>query len=292
MSGLYDHPGYLGFGSVKGILIHADWPVYAVEDGYQYALWTLGQFLRGTVFHKIDDIDKCFLFLVGKDPTCVDDVYDESELHAAVWYDDILDLADRGYVTGVRRVTEREWVAQGWQDTLDACGGHPGYTASDGTFYLVPAPDLDKYDDELDLYPVLDSGRVSLTAPAFVELREMMAEDRDRIHADVRRQVDDLIALGKYDTAVRDACVLLETRLKEVTGTTLYGQRLVERFYSDLAAQDCYIASRLKTLRTELRTVFMFVRNEYAHNLKQITEEQCLAIVLRISLVYADLEEL
>ena len=120
---------------------------------------------------------------------------------------------------------------------------------------------------------------------------EMMAEQRERIHADIQQRVDDLVALGRYDTAVRDACVLLETRLKEITGTTLFGQQLVEKLYADLAASERYVSSHLKTLRAELRTVFKFVRNEYAHNLKQITEEQCYAILLRISLSYEALQQ-
>jgi hypothetical protein len=51
-----------------------------------------------------------------------------------------------------------------------------------------------------------------------------------------------------------------------------------------------YIDARLKILRIDLRTAFKFVRNEYAHNLKQISYEQCCSILDRISRILRVLE--
>src|ERR1700730_2941949 len=63
------HPGYLGLTSDGAVLIHADWPTYAVTHGWELALIAFGRFPPNTVFVAldagVDDIDQCFLFFVG-----------------------------------------------------------------------------------------------------------------------------------------------------------------------------------------------------------------------------------
>jgi hypothetical protein len=104
-----EHPGYLGWASRGVILIHADWPAYAVEHGWKYSLISLGQFPRRTQFKLLDDIDQCFLFLVG-DNVGGSDKFDERHFHVALWHEDVLELLDLAYISGVSRTTYREWA--------------------------------------------------------------------------------------------------------------------------------------------------------------------------------------
>jgi hypothetical protein len=43
------------------------------------------------------------------------------------------------------------------------------------------------------------------------------------------------------------------------------------------------ISAQLKVLRIELRATFRYIRNEYMHNLQELTRTQCLARLGRIS---------
>ena len=64
MSGLTDHPGFLGLTSRGVIEIHhGDWPVYPEEHGSDLALLWLTAFPEGTAFKRVDDIDRSILFL-------------------------------------------------------------------------------------------------------------------------------------------------------------------------------------------------------------------------------------
>jgi hypothetical protein len=101
----------------------------------------------------------------------------------------------------------------------------------------------------------------------------------------VAERAQKVVDLGLYATAVRDACLVLETRLRELSGSNLYVEKLVEHFISKLLESGRYIAAQLKILRGELRTIFKFVRDDYAHNLKSITADQCYAILGRISII-------
>src|ERR1700730_9980044 len=107
MSELSKHPGFLGFTSQGVILIHADWPMYPEEHGSDLALLWLTAFPRGTSFPRIDDIDRCHIFLA--DVKCSDrkDLLDERNFHVALWHSDLLDLRKKGLVSGVSTASER-----------------------------------------------------------------------------------------------------------------------------------------------------------------------------------------
>jgi hypothetical protein len=53
-----------------------------------------------------------------------------------------------------------------------------------------------------------------------------------------------------------------------------------------------YVAAYLKVFRMELRSACKFVRNEYAHNLVDMSREECLAILGRYSGILTTLDEL
>jgi hypothetical protein len=63
----------------------------------------------------------------------------------------------------------------------------------------------------------------------------------------------------------RDAGAILETALKEAAGSSKYGLRLVDIFVEKLENDQRYTNTSVKRFRTDLRTVFKFIRNEFAH---------------------------
>ena len=109
MSDLDKHPGYLGLTSRGVILLHADWPIYPEEHGPDLALIWLTAFPPKTIFKRIDDIDRCNLFLACIKNTNDSKPFDSKNFHVAIWHNDLLDLQSKGFIDGVSAITERKW---------------------------------------------------------------------------------------------------------------------------------------------------------------------------------------
>ena len=106
---LREHPGFFGITSQGVIAIHADWPIYPEEHGWELALLWLTAFPQGTSFKRIDDIDRCNLFMARLKGSNLADPFDERNLHVAIWHEDLLALRERGFIEGVSPVSERRW---------------------------------------------------------------------------------------------------------------------------------------------------------------------------------------
>jgi hypothetical protein len=105
--GLEEHPGYFGMTSRGVMAIHADWPAYPLEHGWETAVVTLGSFPRRTSFEVVDDIDQCVLLLAPQFGR-YDDPYDERSYHCAAWHKDLIEAHERGLVDGVQPLTRRQ----------------------------------------------------------------------------------------------------------------------------------------------------------------------------------------
>jgi hypothetical protein len=83
-------------------------------------LW-LTAFPQETAFKRVDDIDRCILLLA--DVKCANrkDPIDERNFHVSIWHEDLLELREKGFVTGVAAVTERRWEELRRADIQDAC---------------------------------------------------------------------------------------------------------------------------------------------------------------------------
>jgi hypothetical protein len=97
--------------------------------------------------------------------------------------------------------------------------------------------------------------------------------------------------MGYYDSAVRESAILLEASLCARTGTKLFGQNLVNRYVEQVANKAGIMGAFQRHLRSELRTFFMFVRNEFAHNIISLDPGRCYALLRRASAIYEMLDE-
>src|SRR5262245_25697711 len=100
-----DYPGYLGFTSSGVIAIHADWPAYPREHGWMQALITFGNFPIGTEFRCDDNIDRCSLFEVSQFPDGTE-VSKAAKFYVAVWQQDLIDLDDMNFLSGIEYYTD------------------------------------------------------------------------------------------------------------------------------------------------------------------------------------------
>jgi hypothetical protein len=56
-----------------------------------------------------------------------------------------------------------------------------------------------------------------------------------------------------------------------------------DAFVRRLEKTECFIPAYVNVAAIELRTAFKFVRNEYMHNVQELTSAQCYALLARIS---------
>jgi hypothetical protein len=310
--GIEEQPGYLGFTSRGVIAIHADWPAYPIEHGWHMALVMLGSFPQGMKFKLIDDIDRCALFLVLGFRE-YEDPFDERAYHVAIWHEDLLEANRLGLVGGVEPLTERKYEERRRDEmradflstlTQERITPPTGdilstlYFEHDGQRIPFRLPSLDSYEDEDEdgeydgrrLLGITQEGTVSVTPLGWSRLEEVWADSLE-LPAQLASRLNLLIDNGLYDTAVRDLGVAVESRMREMSGSTTYGQRLVNDFIGSLLSLNIFMPTFLKTLRTEVRTAMAFVRNEYAHNLVDLPRPRAMALIGRLCHLLHDFDD-
>jgi hypothetical protein len=293
------------------MLLHADWPNYPAGEGSGFALTALGRFPDGTNFRLVDDIDACAL-LVAEQYGSYDDPYDRRAFHVAIWHEDLLELADSGFITGVRRLTEREYEEQKrdrmradlrkknhFPEEVDPLE-HLYWTDGGGTLRQAEFPSLDEYDrdDEEIGYEAYrrwlgmrPDDRIQVTRAGAEKLEELWSTDL-QIPQSVEGRIRYLLEGGLYDSALRDLGAVIESRMKDITGFSAYGWHLVEQFTEHLLASNRYISAEINVLRSELRVSFKFYRNEFAHNLVDLPKGRAYALVSQMCDIIDKLENL
>lgn len=132
--------------------------------------------------------------------------------------------------------------------------------------------ELEYHEDHISL---IDKG---VKATLFYEL----AYD---IHPEIVALVEEFILMGRYDTAIREADLLLEMRLREATGTKDFGQKLVDKCFGEdglLLPASLPNSSRLE-MRAIFRRFFNYVRNDFAHNFSSISLVTTVRLLRRCS---------
>lgn len=105
---------------------------------------------------------------------------------------------------------------------------------------------------------------LTATGRSWAVILELTAD----VHRDLLDRAMNHLRNRHYDTAIRDASVLLEGALKNALGTGKFGQQLVDEYCSAhgaLMSLKMTNAQRL-AVRAAFRRFFKYVRNEFAHN--------------------------
>jgi hypothetical protein len=197
---------------------------------------------------------------------------------------DILELFSEGWVTGIDSITPRQWARRRCEDIRGVA-----LRWADGRTESVPLPNPEDYEDTEATIALVSSAGMVLTNSGEQTLHDLMIARRSDLAPPIAARVEPLLMIGALDTAVREACVVLEVYLKKSTGTSFYGVKLLERYITDLQKNNKLIGAHLKWLRTELRSCFSFVRNDFMHNVRVLTEPQCVALLCRVSDLYSHL---
>jgi hypothetical protein len=247
---------------------------------------------------------------VGQPPHA--NVWSENAFHIAAWHSDLIELANDRLLNGIATATEIEWrkaerdehrahlrrllEAQGAViegDPLDLAFvqvGDDQYPVSDYYNQIERDELLEELDDSPSRdYVIFAPGNpVEVTAKGWAELGRLL---QDEPVLSRFGRLERLAEMGMYDTAVRDAGVLLETALRDATGSSQYGIRLVDIFTKKLEADRRWPNSAVKRFRTDLRTAFKFVRNEFAHQTIEVPRDRAVALLVRFASLIESVKE-
>ncbi len=302
-------PGLLNYGNI--IAIHADWPAYPNGIGWELALLSLGNYAPKSCFYEISEIDRCTLFL-SQNPSQLSNPYDSKYLHVAVWHCDLKELSVKGLVEGVaivnkydyeyfkftviRRKMMSDWPKE-YKDQFPEDGQGNILTkvniGDELIEYKITKPRPEQYnEDELEYRDfIIVSEKFTISEAGWRMIKEL--SQHVNLHPDIGQLVDSFVAINRFDTAVREASLLIETSIKLFHKVDFFGAKLIEHHINELIIHnDNFESAALKCYRNELRTLFKYIRNDFAHNFHVLSEEQCRIILFRISKVYEEFMEI
>ena len=145
---LLDYPGNLG--SVRGSILtvhHCDWPTYPEGEDFRETLFHLSAFPRGVEFVEVDNCDRSILFVADISSGALSKPY-QSYLHVCSWHEDLIDMHNRGFITGVELVTQNAYECGRWNKVLDEHNTDKLYTKIDGELREIPCPAREPDDDD------------------------------------------------------------------------------------------------------------------------------------------------
>ena len=273
--------------------LHANWPYYPAPPGELNALLDLCQYPRGTVFLVVDDIDRVLLLLAERYRVREDDYHDDN-FYAAAWHQDLQQLQDEDLAEGLEWGMEAQWRYARWSRVTSGLPSAEVFTAlPDGTYIAIPPPPLPQPDEDDDYgflndntWPLLRAGadHVTVSAAGWAKVQDHL-RDALTLHPDLER-VSTLLKLGLTDTAVREAAVTLESMLRRRLHTSKFGMKLAALVTARMQQTGLDEAHQL-IVSTRLRTIFKFVRNEFAHNVhRELSVIEANALCWRIATLY------
>ena len=302
--------------------------MYPWEHGWLMALINLCCFPAGTTFTEIDDIDRILLLNAEElaPGDAGDDLFSPKRFHAAIWHVDLIELTRLGYVTGVEAITDNVHELNRHLDVLRSAERQKGehgdesivptpytkwpadglaelpkiYTKRpDGTLIEIapPAKDEDDEEDELGYSNpadcvLLPDKTLTVTSAGARACDQALAEHLE-IPETLRTRLQPILDAGLYETAIRETSVQLEIAMRRGIGVRRKsGQELIERYCKHIECSAGALSSEIKSLRGDLRLMFRFVRNAYAHENPDPTRVRALALLSRLCSLYSEVTEI
>ncbi len=283
MTDFIRHPGLMVYSesNMPFEIIHADWPVYPIGHGWNFALETIACFPIGQRFYSIDDIDQVLLCLIANPKDIKGDVFDSKHMHAAFWHEDLKVLFNKGFIGPIHTMSESEWKFKRYKQIFDDQENIPDFIElkTDTGIVRVDKPIIDT-DDDCRTFVSLNGGYFELTTLGNDYLIDSHKEYNFESILD--NKVVSLFKHGFYDSAVREASIFLESDIRHFEVSKLFGRQLIDLHYNNLIKRIGYETAFLKCYRMELRTAFAYIRNEYAHGFPITTPKSAENLLKRI----------
>lgn len=279
-------PGNLG--PVRGSLLtilHYNWPAYPIGEDYFETLLSFSLFSAGTDFIEIDNGDGSILFAAQFNGLNDRNLYDDKNFHICAWHSDLLEMNNLDLIAGVKSANDFEVELDSWNKMVKRIGADQLFSEVNGQMQKInPPSQCEDFDDEDDFrcFAIVPESTIRLTPKAFFHVREKVGELSCDFITEISPVVRSLYDLGHHEPAVRQAVVTLEDSIKRHLGSTRFGARLGEEFIQYLRNEATILESSIRSYSQELRMVFKFIRNVYAHNIVQVDETGALVLLLRI----------
>ena len=288
------HPGNLG--PSRGSLLtvhHGDWPAYPEGNDHFEALFQFTAFPAGTSFIAVDDMDRALLFIADVKCGTPSEPRNPKNFHLAAWHEDLAELQRRGFIEGIKPVTERQWFKNRWDKLRSLAPEGLFRKGQNGELTPIEEPKLDDYDDDEEWKPLVatPTDRIQVTTAGRAFVHSSLSGKPIDIAACISEKVQHLFVMKYFDTCIREACVQLECEIKTAVGSEMWGDKLTETFIQHLRGKNDFLESVVRTFRQELRSVFKMIRNDFMHNLSEADETTALVILTRISRVRSMLRD-
>lgn len=300
--------------------ISDDVPMFPTGEGWQNSLFNLATYPKGTKLFEIETIGAIVSFLTNKKSQCLQsDIWNEKNLHSAIYVDDLIKLFDLGYISGITPITEYRYDLNQFNKMLkngfklnkngdiDTFAKFPGGKTKKHT---IVKPKIEKYvcdylgedwneEDRQELISEYESDNkpfieifdgIEITEKGFTKYLELSQ------HFDIPERINDLveplIKIEYYDTAIREVSVLFEDMIKKFHNSNLMGWRLIDYHITKcIEANGMNNNAGIKVYRQELRTANSFIRNEFMHNRVNVNKENFNAILFRQSNLFRLMEQ-
>lgn len=195
-----------------------------MAHGLNLALESLGNYPEDSLYYLIDHIDYCSLFLVNLDPSKTKSEYDQQHFLVAIWDDDLLELKYRGFLDGVYSENNLDYqlidynkfkkmqIALGYDISEQSHGLYINTNDGDLLFIEKPTKELIEIDeDSYDFkYARIPNNNISLTTEGISSLKR--SSSSDNIHIIIFERIEPLININYYDTAIREAMLILNIK--------------------------------------------------------------------------------
>ena len=279
--------------------ITADWEAYPIGRGWESALENLSWFHPKTKFYKIDDISTALLF-VAKDPIEIrkikdHDPFSQHYYHISIWHQDLIELKNLGLISGIKPLTEYQYQLLRYKKMTTDLGIYVDENIMHLDPYGVqvegfPRPQEDEYDDKDEVWVDIPDRYIQLT-PLGIEKINQPIEDFN-INAAIAERIKPLMDIKYYDSAVREASIMLELKLIAINKSDQIGQKLVNKHYENLCTKFRGEDSYLRYYRSLLRCSVNFIRNEYAHSFPITSENRAKRLIKLYSKLFDLTDEL
>lgn len=285
-------------------------PMFPTGEGWVNSLFNLATYPKGTKLYEIETIGAIVTFLTNKAiESFQSDVWNKKNLHSAIYVDDLIELYNFGYISGLTPITQFKYdlnqfnamLKKGFE--LNANGDMDIYTKvpnGKSVKHIIIKPKIEQYvcdylgEDWDEGYRDELISEYEFENKPFIEIKnciEITEKGYDKYlelsqHFDVperiKKLVNPLIKIEYYDTAIREVSVLFEDMIKKFHSSNYIGWRLI-----DYHIEKCIEANQMnhnagiKVYRQELKTANSFIRNEFMHNRVDVDKRNFNAILFR-----------
>lgn len=299
-------PGLLS-GERGKLAIHADWPAYPCGHSWHEALYRLTAFPAGTSFDLLNDLDGAALF--AADVPCnkkIADPLHKDHFHIGIWHEDLIELFRSGLIEGAKPATLGEWKSaqqKALKSSIEKMAKKSGLKSKsprlltevegqtiDVSSLLAPEECEDEdLPDTIKTRCLFPSRRIRTTDRSAPLVETELAKLQPSVLSLMSRRVRGIFETGYFDSTVREACVELEFRIKELSNSAHYGDKLINHVCAVPRGKKSELNSWRVNFRQEVRSLFKMTRNPFMHALKDISRAQCLSLLFRVQRVNSGL---